>query len=348
MKQCLIIIFIPFIVASCINHPSEKMPAMVSERDTADLTNDFYDNEPVYDLPAGELVVNGEVKNPGKVDLASLPLHSVIVKETLLSGDSNRFVGAYRYDGYSLYDILNRFIPDKVNKEDFAPIIDLYVEITGKTGEKAVFSWGEIYYPACRHQIILATKVMEIVPSKTKDHWPVPTTSRIVAAPDLITERNISHPVSITVRSLNKSFTVDREKKYAETISLFLNDSLLQSSSSLTTDYQTVTYPTIFYGRGRGIHSVIPFTGVLLKEMVSRFVPPSKNALQTGLVIIKGADGYRSAFTLSEIMNRNDQAEVLIVNVGEGIDGGRFRLFPGADFFSDRAVFALEEIRVDI
>lgn len=82
--------------------------------------------------------------------------------------------------------------------------------------------------------------------------------------------------------------------------------------------------------------------------MISRFVSPSKNDLQTGLVIIKGADGYRSAFTLSEIMNRNDQSEVIIVNVGEGKDGGRFRLFPGADFFSDRAVFALEEIRVDI
>ncbi len=338
---------IPLIMASCIHHPSEITPPAGSTRDTADLTNDFYDNEPINDLLTGEVDVNGEVHNPGKVDLASLPLHSVIVKETVLSEDSNRFVGAYRYDGYSLYDILNRYLPDKVNKEEFAPIIDLYVEITSKTGEKAVFSWGEIYYPVCRHQIILATKVMEIVPSKTKDHWPLPVSWKIVAAPDLITERNITDPVTITVKSSATSFPVDRDKKYAEGVTFFLHDSLLQSFS-IFSDYQSITYPTIFYGRGRGIHSVTPFSGIMLKELLNQYIPLAKNNLQHGLIIVKGADGYRSAFTLSEIINRNDQSEVIIVNVGEGKEGGRYRLFPGADFFSDRAVFALEEIRVNI
>ena len=208
MKQSFIIIFIAFFMSSCINNPAEKMALNGNLRDTADLTNDFYDNEPIHDLVTGEIIVDGEVNNPGKADLASLPLRSIIVKETILSGDSNRFVGAYRYDGYSLYDILNHFIPDKLNKEEFPPIIDLYVEIKNKAGEKAVFSWGEIFYPVYRHQIILATKATEIVPSKTKDHWPVPASSRIVAAPDLITERNISEPVAITVKSFHKSFWI--------------------------------------------------------------------------------------------------------------------------------------------
>ena len=348
MKPILIFIFIAFIMTSCMNNPPEQLATNENTRDTADLTNDFYDNEPVHELVIGEIMVNGEVRNPGKVELGSLPLRSVIVKETLLSGDTNRFVGAYRYDGYSLHDILDRFIPDKANKEEFPPIIDLYVEISNQAGEKALFSWGEIYYPFYRHQIILATRVMEIVPSKTKDHWPVPSASRIVAAPDLITERNISDPSTITVKSLSRSFTVDRDKNYSGAVSFYSNDSLLLSFSSLPADWHPVTYPTIFYGRGRGIHSVTPFTGIMLKDILHTFIPVDQTALRSGLVIIKGIDGYRSAFTLSEIMNRNDQSEAILVDVGEGKEGGRFRLFTSADFFSDRAVFALETILIDI
>ena len=348
MKQGIIIIFIPFIMASCISNPDEKMTVKENTRDTADLTNDFYDNEPVHDLFTGEIEVNGEVRNPGKVELGSLPLRSVIVKETLFSGDSSRFTGAYRYDGYSLYDILNHFIPDKVNKEEFPPIIDLYIEIENKAGEKAVFSWGEIYYPVYRHQIILATKVSEIVPSKTKDHWPVPEVCRIVAAPDLITERNISEPTTIRVKSLNRSFAVDRDKKYSEAVSFFVKDSLVASFSSIPNNYQSITYPTIFYGRGRGIHSVTPFSGIMLRDILKQYVPVDQYALRHSLVIVKGVDGYRSAFTLSEIINRNDQSEAILVNLGEGAEGGRFRLFTSADFFSDRAVFALQAIYIDI
>ncbi|MDD5507067.1 MAG: hypothetical protein PHD25_01905 [Bacteroidales bacterium] len=347
MKRSLIIIFIAFMMASCVDNSEGKVAISERTRDTADMTNDFYDNEPVHDLSIGEILVSGEVKNPGKADLASLPLRSVIVKETLLSGDTNRFVGAYRYDGYSLYDILNSFIPDKANKEEFLPIIDLYVEITNKAGEKAVFSWGEIYYPVNRHQIILATRVMEIVPSKTKDHWPLPVACRIVTAPDLITERNIQEPERITVKSLERSFTVDRDKNYSEGVSLVVNDSLMLSFSSMPEEYISVTYPTIFYGRGKGIHSVTPFSGIMLKDILKHHIAVDQHSLRSGLVIVKGADGYRSAFTLSEVVNRNDQSEAILVDVGEEKEGGRFRLFTSADFFSDRAVFALETILID-
>jgi hypothetical protein len=55
-------------------------------------------------------------------------------------------------------------------------------------------------------------------------------------------------------------------------------------------------------------------------------------------------DGYRCVYTYSEIFNRNDQAEVLLIEDKENQDGGVFRLFPAADFFSDRAVKAVSEI----
>ena len=112
------------------------------------MTNNFYDNTPTYQLPHMELTVEGEIANPGNVDFQVLKKHSVIVKETLLdTAGSDKFVGAYRYDGYSLFDILEKRILKKANAEEFNPIIDMYIEIENNKGEKVVFSWGEILLP---------------------------------------------------------------------------------------------------------------------------------------------------------------------------------------------------------
>ncbi|MEI6747910.1 MAG: hypothetical protein WCM93_02000, partial [Bacteroidota bacterium] len=108
-------------------------------------TNDFYDDAETLKLPQQAIEIAGEIANPGKVDFSSLPLRSIIVKETLLQGTEDKFIGAYRYDGYSLYDILNLVVLKKKNAAEFPPIIDLYVEIENEKGEKTVFSWGEIY-----------------------------------------------------------------------------------------------------------------------------------------------------------------------------------------------------------
>ena len=171
-------------------------------------TNDFYDDAETIKFKKPVVEVLGEISNPGIVALENLPLRTVIVKETLLENGKDKFIGAYRYDGHSLYDILNVSILKKKNEAEFPPIIDLYVEIENNTGEKVVFSWGEIYYPIHQHEILIATQVARIVPSKTKDLWPLPTAPKVVAASDLYTFRNISNPVKITVKSYTGKYNI--------------------------------------------------------------------------------------------------------------------------------------------
>ena len=84
----------------------------------------------------------------------------------------------------------------------------MYVEIENQKGERVVFSWGEIYYPINLHRILIADGVSRIIPSKTNDLWELPVENKIVAGNDLITERNISSPVKITVKSFPRSFKV--------------------------------------------------------------------------------------------------------------------------------------------
>lgn len=311
-------------------------------------TNDFYDDAPQNDLKMSTLSIGGEAENPGIVDFSLLPLRQIVVKETSFNGENGNFIGAYQYEGYSLYDILDRIVLKKKNQDEFPPIIDLYVEVENADGEKVVLSWGEVYYPIHRHEIIIASKVRRIVPSKTNDLWPLPTDSKLVVASDLYTERNISNPVRITIKSSTLKYKIDREIKdmYASEVKFFIKNSLLTTlkDKALAED-NLVNYGSVFYGRGKGIHGTTPFKGVMMKDFTSEFYKMNQDFLRTGLFIVAAPDGYRAVFTYSEIFNRNDQAEVLIVPMADVKDQGAYLLYPAADFFSDRSIRCLNEVR---
>ena len=355
MKRSLPLIIIFLSLISC-NRRSVQIPAtegnsMAQLIDTTDMTNNFYDNVETYPLPVAELYVDGEIANPGKVDFKDLPVHSVIVKEALLdSAGGDRFVGAYRYDGYSLFDILDKRILKKANISEFKPIIDLYIEIENAKGEKVAFSWGEIYYPNNLNKILIANGVSRIVPSRTKELWPLPGQGKIIAANDLVTERNISSPVRITVKSYRHSFPVHQglSPMYSSQIEVFNSSKLVDQIRALPDDLKNLTYNSIFYGRGKGIHSTTPFKGVLLKDLLQNSYPVSTSNLKSGIICIAGIDGYRSVISYSELFNRNDQQEFMVVRTGIKEDGGLFRIFPASDFFSDRAIKSVSEIHLDI
>jgi hypothetical protein len=317
--------------------------------DSSEMTNNFYDNTETYALPVKELFIEGEISNPGKVDFSRLRIHTVIVKETVMdSSGGDRFTGAYRYDGYSLFDILEKSVLQKANSAEFKPIIDLFIEIESDNGEKVVFSWGELYYPSNLHKIIIATGVSRIVPSKTNELWPLPEESRIVAASDLVTERNISSPVKITIKSYPRSFTVNQglSPLYSPYFNVYNSREQAVRVEKLPENLTLQTFNTIFYGRGRGIHSTAPFTGILLKELLLEYYPFTVDNLKTGILTLVGKDGYRCAISYSELFNRNDQQEFLLVTSETQEDGGLFRVFPAADFFSDRAIKSLSEIHL--
>lgn len=346
MKKIVFALISLALLASCNQQPAIENP-QIQFIDSTDMTNNFYDNTETFDLPVAGLTVEGEVANPGKVDFAGLPVRSVIVKETLLdSAGGDRFTGAYRYDGYSLFDILEKTIIRKANAEEFNSIIDLFIEIENDKGDKVVFSWGEIFYPNVLHKILIAKSVSRIVPSKTKELWVLPVNSKIVVSGDLITERNISDPSKITVRSFPKSFNTIKglSPMYAGKISVYEKNNEVGVLESLPAEINEITYNTIFYGRGKGIHSTTPFTGVMLKDVIGKFYTVSRENLRSGIICIAGKDGYRSALSYSEIFNRNDQQEILLIKTPENEDGGLFRMFTAGDFFSDRAIKSVSSI----
>ncbi|MGE0077295.1 MAG: hypothetical protein AB7S48_05470 [Bacteroidales bacterium] len=350
MKKIIYVLIAITSVYACQRNAENQQPILSNNVDSLEQTNNFYDNEPTQQLPMVSLSIDGEIANPCSVDFSKLPLHSVIVKEALLNTDgTNKFIGAYRYDGYSLFDILNSIKLQKKNADAFPPIIDLYVEVSNDAGDKVVFSWGELYYPNNLHRIIIANSVMRIVPSKTKDLWPLPTASKLVVGNDLLTERNISNPSRITVRSLDATYKINKDlnplfSSNAKLVDIAGKESALEIPKSLV----PITFNTIFYGRGRGIHSTTPFTGYYLKDVLLPKYSFSKENIQRGIFTIAGLDGYRMAVTYSELFNRNDQQEFLLIDDPKNMEGGRFKIFPACDFFSDRAMKALCEVKFEV
>ncbi len=312
-------------------------------------TNSYYDDAETVTLGTPVVSLGGEVGNPGNIDFSKLEIHTLIVKEAHFNQGDVSFTGAYRYEGYSLYDILNTAVVKKLNEEAFPPYIDLFVEVVSASGEKAVFSWGEIYYASHIHEILLATRVARIVPVKTKAQWPLPVAPKIVAGTDLYTERNIADPVQINIRSYARKLEIVKGMKnmYAPAVKLVKGDQVVSDLEQLPDSLVTQTYPAIFYGHGMGFHSSKPFQGKLLKAVLKPYLPLSDEMLRQGYLVLNGKDGYHSVFSFSELFNRNDQAEMLIFPVDKDDKGGRFKVFPSADFFSDRAIKSLETIFIE-
>jgi len=332
---------LPFI--SCRQISSDQASAF---KDTKDATNDFYDNAEVYNLKQNTLKITGEVEKPVVIDFSSLPLHRVIVKEAVLKNNSDKFIGAYCYEGYSLYDILNNIKLNKKNSNDFNPITDLYIEVSNASGDCVKISWGEIYYPNHLHQIIIASKVRRIVPSKSKDLWPLPEKSKLVVGTDLVSERNIVSPVGIKVKSYGRSIKTEKGKTplFSKTC-IITKSGEKQAVFASNPDYlKNYRFKTIFYGRGRGIHGIQTFTGICLKDLLAEYFSITKETLKKGAFAVIADDGYRAVFTFSEIFNRNDQQEILLTCDQNLKNNGIFRIFPSGDFFSDRAVKAVTEI----
>ena len=169
-------------------------------------------------------------------------------------------------------------------------------------------------------------------------------------AADLLSERNITDPVKITIKSLSRVFPVNREIEplYSDHIEIYIKDITAGIFNIFPAELKEYTYPTTFYGRGRGIHGISPFNGILLKEVLSQYIQISNESITQGIITITAIDGYRVAFSFSEVFNRNDQAEVLLIDRQQDQKGGMFSLFPAADFFSDRAIKAINGIYIDI
>lgn len=333
------------IIITCLTLLAAVLPAPAQDaaKPAAPAVNSFFERGPVKEYAPGSVYVGGEVENPGPVALASLPVRETAVKEVALAGDKAEFKGAYFFSGYSLYDILKAKPVKKVNA-DFSPEVDLYVVVENAKGEKAVFSWGEIYYARDNFRALIYKTARSVTAPKKGKDWPLPETSRLVCAGDLYNTRFLSDPVKITVKSAAGAFPGEKHAAaFAPEFTLTAG-----GKSVVVKDLAKLAakrgYLDAGYGHGTGFKGIKRPDGYLLKDILAQAGVAQQDA-KSALVVISAPDSYRAVFSLAEIINRGDNADFLVVDRGQD-EEGRFSLFAAPDFFVDRNVRSMAKVEV--
>jgi len=310
-------------------------------------TNSFFDDSQAKEYAVRSILVEGEVENPGTVDLTQLPLRSVPIKDISMQAGKPSFQGAFYYSGYSLYDILDGRRVKKAAENTFSPLLDMYVVVENSQGEKAVFSWGEIYYVRDNHSILIARNVQAINPSKLQSvQWPPPGEPRLICSGDLMNARHLGNPTRIVVRSFRGTFATQKPANiYAPEFTIVMAGKSI-NVGEMSPAMEKRKYRHAGYGHGTGFKGIEEVTGVLLKDVLDAKIKTSADDLRQGIAVISAKDGYRGVFSLSELLNRNDNREFLLLD-RKGIQAdGRYVLFAAPDFFVDRNVKAIEKIEI--
>ncbi|MFU8844984.1 MAG: hypothetical protein ACNA7V_14360 [Bacteroidales bacterium] len=311
--------------------------------------NSLFHQTAEISLERGTLMIEGEVKNPGEINLDEFYKREVMVKESLYDPATGiNFIGAYRYRGYSLFDLLHPNNHDKKNAERFRPAIDLYLIIENAAGENVAFSWSEIFHTNIPHQVIIATEMAPIVPYRKEVDYPVSKSWKVVCGNDLFAYRMLENPVKITVRSFDKKeYAIEKgmEPMFSQNVNVIFENgpSLFIDQNYDSTGW--ITYYSSFYGMGMGYHEAKHFRGPalfdLVKSSVNLFDP---EWIAHGLVCFAGLDGYRAIFSFSELFNRTDQTNPILSVPDNPEDGGFYRIFSPGEFYADRSVKSLSEI----
>lgn len=308
-------------------------------------TNSLFDVSESRTFTMKGIEVVGEVRNPGMVDfssLAAVPVRSAPIHELAIENGKQVYKGAFFVSGWSLYDILKDKTVAKAPENAFKPPVDQYVIVENAKGDRAVFSWGEIYYRD-GFNILISRTVQAIDPARAKVAWPLFSEPRLVCASDLVNARFISNPTRITVKSFHGA-GIEKGGASAAREFRIVNRSDSTMIGDMPTTVEKRKNRSFLYGHGMGYKGILEFTGYLLKDALSATTKFSAADIGRGIAVISAADGYRSVFSLSEIVNRNDNQDFLLNEVKKG-DGGRYTLIAN-DFFADRNVRSVSRIEL--
>jgi len=102
-------------------------------------------------------------------------------------------------------------------------------------------------------------------------------------------------------------------------------------------------------GLGRGFRGIRVWEGAPLKGMLQHLVPQGVDP-RNMYILVTAADGYRSLFSGTEVFYKADEKCVLVIDRRDGktleSGQGRYTMLPRGDFYADRHVRMVKEIRL--
>jgi hypothetical protein len=312
-------------------------------------------------MPSMALTIGGAVQQPLSFtadDLSKMESVSVRVSELTRAKE---YRGTFSYRGVPLKNLLEIAKIQKEKGSVYQKLIDLAVVVRNKEGKTAVLSWGELFYrnPG---EVLVAIDARPIGPHHITGcgdcHGPevyqpaLDQLKRKVAFPKLVvvndffTDRCLEDVVSIEVVDLKgQSPKKEMKKLFSPNFAVSHGRGSALEITDLSA-YRRTEVVQKEVGDGRGYHGVKKFSGVPLKDILSK-----AGATQgIDVVILASApDGYRALFSYGELFLRPEGERILVADTLNGIrldENGRFILIPPDDLAADRDVKALEKLEI--
>jgi hypothetical protein len=319
--------------------------AVITAQDKSESSPSFFDDSETKEYSLKSILVEGEVENPGTVDLTFLPVNSFPAKDVTYGKDKNKFTGSYFVGGYSLFDIINQKAIKKVNEAEFKPAVDLYVVVENDIGDKAVFSWGELFYAKDNFRTVITKSVRAINPSKMKMKWTLPEAPALIIGNDAFNFRAIVNPTKITVKSFTGNYSKERIKEIYTpefNVTSLGGNVVVKDISGI----EKRKFRGLGYGHGMGWKGTEEVEGFVFKDVINKCLTVDEKQIASTILCVSAKDGYRVTYSLSEIVNRNDMNDFLLIEKNGSLEEGKYNLFATPDFFVDRNVRSVEKVEI--
>lgn len=281
-------------------------------------------------------------------ELATLASTYLFTRE--ISSDKT-YLGAYRYHGISIINILDGIKIKKPVDAAFDGPHDIIVQFKARNGKISQCSYGELVMSANMFSYILAYKREPIQPAKEGDSYTKNLYKedikglKLVIACDNDTTRYLDDVVEINllVPRYDNLFLPEAKKgkscssTHIECISL----GKLHTANFSKVQPQTLSN-WIQVGHGRGYKGISNAKGFNLRSFLTKnfsFIP------HDAWFLFVGCDGYRCVFSYKEIFEHDSGSELFIATQIDGTSvQGNYMVASASDFFVDRCVWGLSHI----
>lgn len=332
-------------------------------------------------------LLSGAVARGGSIDPALL---RELPPRRLLTHALNRdgsYAQAIEVEGIGLGALLDRVEIKKV-PDGFDRPLDTFVVVTGRQGELALFSWGELFATADGGPLLVerarfllphhhepfekapfdvkafldgaARDALDLTPcaschdGKEQRAIALPRGFLLVTPGDPFPGRFVAEVAEIRVAQVGIEAPPrdkDADKKSLPPLLLVGPNGSGKLDGRTAAKVPRRSFSGAAWGMGRGFKGEHRWEGLDLGDLMRSRIPKGVSPSDTW-VLVTAADGYRSLYSGREVFSSKRDGGVLLVDredgkpLREGL--GKYRTLPAGDFFVDRSVRLVSEIRLGV
>ncbi len=298
------------------------------------------------------ITITGAVKTGINLTFADILKFKSCVKRVKAYDSQNRYSGSFEMECINLCDIISIDNIQKKVGDGFDRDLDMYIAVRGRSGRRALFSYGEIFLNNGFDAVVLTRSARSVFPHKHEDlkpfgfdtqKWNSARESRsldfktcaachngkdqqalffpaglcVYAAGDMTPDRFIEDAYEIEICQIaDRKISADMKKDEMWSDSIIMNI-LEEKSAEITLNALSTFNRTGFtentVGLGKGFHGKNSYEGVDMAEIITAWCGGEVDRAGSYFVV-SAADGYRSLYSAGEIFNRVNGPNLFLID----------------------------------